>query len=355
MTAVDRLERKAYFVSDSYHQLIQTALEHYKIGCAKPIVSTPETEGKSLLQLVNNELITRMDSRLSATEMLILNHTNQSRSQALQAARQKDLAKAEQLMEKVRNTWCLDRLSAEGHLLYKSFQEAAEAYLKYCNNDFDGAWSNLSEAIKTDETLEAEYGYTIMFAHRLHLVQNLVRSEARGQKTESAIKLASQLLSYLQGNSVNLPFPVVWDTKMLANLPVEIIAITFALVTNEIAVTLANKKRHTTCKFLAIIEKYIPLEEEDSCNLYPPSLTWLRIKQALSSSNIETFLELASQFLLAGRGKAPLLWYATVIDLLEVCDEFHFPGTDLVKSEAISQAADWKYFPKHFLPLLEGK
>ena len=110
-----------------------------------------------------------------------------------------------------------------------------------------------------------------------------------------------------------------------------------------------------TFELFAIVEHYIQLEADDSFHIYPPAYAWLRIKQALLKNKIPTFLELASRFLSTGRSKTPLLWYATVIDLIEICDEFHFPNSDLVKSEVASQAVNWEYFPKQFLPLLQKK
>lgn len=350
MTIINSINELEASFGELYTQVIENALNNYKLGCVKPSTII-HRDGDKINQLISQELFTLIDSRLSVREKLLLNRVNQARSQALNVARKGDIVTAEQLMEKVRTTWDISQVSPEVNLLYKSFQEAAEAYLNYRRGDFDQAWSNITEAIITDAALETEYGYKVLFAHRLHLVQNLVRSEARGQRIRKAIKLGSQLLSYLEGKSENLPFPVCWDAHLIANLPQEVISTTFNLVTNEIALILVGKNRQEGQELWEIIINHINLEIDDGVETYPPAYCWLRMKQALFNSNLTNAIELMSQFLSAGRGKVPLLWYATVIDLVAICDELHLPNSELVKQQIANDAVHWEDFPKQFLPL----
>ncbi|BAT55577.1 unknown protein [Nostoc sp. NIES-3756] len=337
-----------------YQQILDDALANYKLGQLKSNETTPDQDSQKINQLISYELFSLIDKRLSVREKLLLNRINQERSQALNTARQGDIAKAEQLMEKVRSNWDINQVSSEVNLLYQSFQAAAEAYLDYRRGDSAQAWLHMTEAIIIDAVLETEYGYKVLFAHRLHLVQNLVRSEARGQRFKSAIELGSQLLSYLQGKPISLPFPVTWDTNLLSNLPPEVISLTFSLIVNEIALIFAGRNRQEGQELWQIIVNHINLKFDHDLEMYPSAYGWLRMKQALFNSHLSIAIEMISQFLAAGRGKTPILWYCTAIDLIGICEELHSPNAHLLKQEIVNDAALRQDFPKQLLPLLNN-
>ncbi|WP_427158662.1 hypothetical protein ACQFX9_22570 [Aliinostoc sp. HNIBRCY26] len=337
-----------------YNQLLHDALANYELGKLKHLPITPEQYGQDVNQLIGYELFNIIESRLSRKEQFLLNRINKARFQALNTARQGDLFAAEELMKTVRTSWDINQVSSEVNLLYKSFQAAAEAYLDYRRGNFEQAWSNITEAIIIDAMLETEFGYKILFAHRLHLVQNLVRSEARGQRLEKALQLGSQLLSYLQGKSENLPFPVAWDVDTIATLPPEVISITFTLVTTEIALALAGKNHQAVQELWKIIVNRIDLTVDDRPIIAPSAYGWLRMKQALFNDSLSSAIEVLSEFLRAGRGKTPLLWYAAVIDFVAISNELNLPASATVKQQISNDAVHWQDFPKLLLPLLNN-
>ncbi len=341
-------------LSRSYNRLIQKVLDSYKISCAKPIETAPEMIGEQLNQKIGQQLFTRMNISLSNTEISLLNQAVKVRYQSLNAAHSGDLITAEKIMGEARNIGGSGQLSPEGNLLYKAFQEPAEAYLDYRRGNFDKAWSRISEALATDALLETECGYKCLFAHRLHLIEILIRSEAKSSRKWRAMELAGQLLSYLQGTSDSLPFAIVWGSELVANQPLEIISTTFALVTGQIAIILAEEKCHQGRDLFAILESYLALEVDDTVHPCSPALTWLRIKQAFVRNNITDFLELASQFLAAGRGSIPVLWYATVIDTMELLRQIDCQNFHLIKQEITKDAVNWEYLPKQLLLLLDS-
>ncbi|WP_375515784.1 hypothetical protein [uncultured Nostoc sp.] len=49
---------------------------------------------------------------------------------------------------------------------------------------------------------------------------------------------------------------------------------------------------------------------------------------------------------------SPLLWYATVIDLVALCNELDLPDSKLVEQEVAKKAATWEYLPRKFYYLL---
>jgi tetratricopeptide (TPR) repeat protein len=339
-------------MSDSYTELIQTTLEHYRQGCAKPIQIVPKSSGEYFEYLLGHKLQTLIKSRLSLTDQLLIDWSTNVRSQGLVAARCGQFATAEQLFAKARTPLESSKLSPEGSLLYKSSQEPAEAYLDYRRGDFDRARTRISEALAIDAVLEEKYGYKTLFIHRLHLVHNLVRTEARCMCFDRAIELACQLLSYLEGASEVLPLPVPWGSERVAHLSPELVAVMFAQVTDEVALILAGKNRQLARDLFAVVVRYMKLQADGNCHPYPRTHAWFLVKQAFVSNDVATFLERASHFLAEGRTDIPLLWYATVIDLVTLCDELDFPDSNLVKQEVAKEAVTWEDLPQKLFPLL---
>jgi hypothetical protein len=354
MSSFNHSGKEQVFLSESENILVQKVLDSYKIGCAKPIETTPEIIGEQLNQKIGQQLFTRMKISLSNTEISLLNQAVKVRYQSLNAAHSSDLITADKLMEEARNIGSSGQLSPEGNLLYKAFQEPAEAYLDYRRGDFDKAWSRISEALETDALLETECGYKFLFAHRLHLIEILIRSEAKSTRKWKAMELAGQLLSYLQGTLDSLPFPVVWGSELVANQPLEIISATFALVTGQIAIILAEEKCHQGHDLFAILESYLPLEVDNTLHPCSQALDWLRIKRAFLNNDITDFLELTSQFLAVGRNSIPVLWYANVVDTIEIVRQTHFHNYHLVKQEIAKNAVNWEYCPKQLLFVLNS-
>ncbi|MBW4509345.1 MAG: hypothetical protein KME64_22905 [Scytonematopsis contorta HA4267-MV1] len=341
-------------LSESESILVEKVLDSYKMGCAKLINTTPEIIGEQLNKKLGEKLFERMKISLSNREISLLNQAVKVRYQSLNAARSSDLITADKLMEEARIIGSYRQLSPEGNLLYKAFQEPAEAYLDYRRGDFDKAWLRISDALATDALLETECGYKCLFAHRLHLIEILIRSEAKSTRKWRAMELAGQLLSYLQGTSESLPFPIAWGSELVANQPLEIISATFALVTGQIAIILAEEKCHQGRDLFAILDSYLTLQVDNTLHPCSQALNWLRIKRAFLNNDMTDFLELASQFLVVGRDSTPVLWYATVVDTLELLRQTNFQNYHLVKQEIAKNAVNWEFFPKQFLLVLNS-
>ena len=335
-------------MSDAYSEAIRTTLEHYRQGCAKPIQITPDSSD----YLLSHKLQTLMKSRLSLTDQLLMRRSANARFQGMIAARRGQLVPAERLFAKARAPLESDTLSPEGSLLQKSFQEPAEAYLDYRSGDFDRARTRLSKALAIDVILEEEYGYEILFIHRIHLVHNLVRIEAGCMCFERAIELACQLLGYLEGASEVLSIPGAWGSERVARLSPELIATMFVQVSDEVALILAGKKLQVARDLFAVAVCHMQLQANGNCHPYARTHAWFLVKQAFVNHDVATFLERASHFLAEGRADTPLLWYATVSDLVALCNEFNLPDSELVRREVAREAVTWEYLPQKFFPLL---
>ncbi|MFK0730076.1 MAG: hypothetical protein HEQ35_29440 [Gloeotrichia echinulata IR180] len=329
-------------------KLLQTTLDSYRQGCAKSSKITPDISQN----LAEQKLQTLIQSRLSTTDRQIITKFAYARIQGLNAVRQGDLIEAERAFKQARIPLETNKLSHEGSLLYKSLLEQSQSYLDYRQGDFDQARDRVLEAIKNDVVLEEEYGYEILFLHRIHLVHNLVRIEARNMSFKDAIKLACNILKYLQGASDNLPIPVSWGSERVTRQSPEHIAAMFGAITSEVAIILAGQKPQIAHELYAIISNDIQLETNNKSYCYRSAFSWLVVKQAFINGDFTSFLKLASDFLALGPAEIPLLWYAIIIDLLTVSDELNVPESNIIREEIEKQATTWKNLPQKFSHLL---
>jgi hypothetical protein len=335
-------------MANSYSELIRTTLQHCQQSSRKPIQKTTQNPGSSL----SRKLDTFIESRLPLTDQLLLHQCKNVLHQGLAAARRGQLMTAEQIFAQTHTLLQSNTLSTEGGLICKSYQEVAEAYLDYQRRTFDQAHTRLFEALAIDVVLEEQYGYELFYPHRLQIVLHLVRVYAQSNCFEHAIDLAGRLLSYLEGSSEVLPLPGSWNCNRVALLSPELVAAMFVQVTSEVALVLAAKNRQVAHDLFAVAAHHIKLQANGNCHLHPRAHAWFLVKQAFVSNDVANFLERASHFLAEGRANTPLLWYATVVDLVALCDEFDFPESELVKREVASNAVAWEYLPPTFCPLL---
>jgi len=335
-----------------YTTQIEITLEHYRQGCQPQITVFPKSSGEYIDELLGYFLEMQMQHNLSSMERLLLRELSQLRAQGLIATRRGDFVSAEEMFTQGRKQFESAGLSHQGSLLYKAFQEPAEAYLDYRRSDFDCARMRIIAALNSDAILEDEYGYDILFIHRIHLVLNLVRNEAQRMNFPQAIALASQLLSYLQGTSESLPLSSPWGSQRVALLPEDVFPVLVTQIIDEVAFILAGKTRQFVRELFAIITRYVQFSDENNFVALPQVNEWLLVKQAFVDDDTTTFLERASNFLAARRTDNLALWYAVVIDFLAVCEDCNFPDLPLVKQQVVSEALQNQYFPRKLLALL---
>lgn len=325
----------------SYDNLIQATLANYRQGLTKPIQTIPKSSEESY----NSRSQACIKKRLPLNDQLLIKKFNNARERGFMAARKGDLITARRAFAVARIPLQLAKLSYESSLHYQSLLNQAEAYLDYRLGDFDQARNLIYEALANDLILEDEYGYDFLLIHRIQLVHNLARIDARCLDFDQAIELTSQILSYLAQESETLPIPGLWDSKRVKRQSPKDVTAMFKQVTGEIVLILAGKDKQLASKLFAIIASRLNLQIDIDRQCYPRAYQWLLAKQAFVNKDVPKFLELASQFLAEGRSENSLLWYATVIDLVAICEEVNFQDLELVKQEIAKDATTWKYFP----------
>lgn len=336
-------------MANSYSELIRTTLEQCQQGSGKPIQLTSQNINSSFSRKAEKFI----KSRLPLTDQLLIQRCGIARNQGVVAARCGQLVTAEQLFAEARALFQSNTLSTEGSLIYKSFQETAEAYLDYRRGAFDRARTRILEALAIDMVLEEEYGYELLaYAHRLELAGHLVRIDARWMRFDRAIDLAGQLMGYLVGASEVLPIQGLWGSERVALLPSELVAFWFLQVTDVVALVLAGKNRQVARDLFAVATRHMHLQTNGNCHRHPRVHAWFLLKEAFIGNDVDTFLERASHFLAEGRADIPILWYAAVVDLVALCDELNLLDFELVRREITRDAVTWEDLPKPFFPLL---
>ncbi|MGD1913928.1 MAG: hypothetical protein ACFB2X_24740 [Rivularia sp. (in: cyanobacteria)] len=324
-------------------------LKQYRIGRVKPLELNLQKYGDSF----THPLFTKIESRLSYFEWSHFLQLGNIRENALTAVRRGEFDTAERLFTEARVPLKSKLLSFECKLLHETFLEQAQAYLDYCKGNFEAVYSRMFDAISIDMILEQEYNYDIMVIHRIQLLQNLMRTEARSGCLERAMEIASTLLGYLQGTIKNLCLFDSCGRESLNYQPKEVLADTFAAITSEIALILAGKEAQSANHLLAIALENLQLPFANNSCVHQQSYEWIVLKQAIVNYNTVSFLEKTAGFLALGRGGTPLLWYATVIDLLAVCKRFDFVSTKLIVQEVRQDAEKWELCSKRLLALID--
>jgi hypothetical protein len=333
----------------TYSELIQTAFKNYQQGSRHPVQESPGNLDSSVSYI----LLKQMKSRLPVTDILLLYWCQDALYQALATARRGQLQIAIQLFKKALAPLQSDTLSTEGNLICRSYHEVAEAYLNYRQGDFNQARNRLFEGLSIDVLLEEKYGYKLFCLHRLQIALHIVRIEVRSQCLEQFINLACQLLNYLEGTLEVLSLPGSWESNLFKEvLSPELAAAFFAQTSEQVALALAGKNSDIAHDLFTMISHRIQIQGSSDKHYHSSSHAWFDLKQAFVNKDISTFLEKASHFLAEGRSNTPLLWYATVVDLVTVCDDLNLQESESIKREIASDAVNWKYLPKSFLPLL---
>lgn len=333
-------------VANCYNRFFEHMLKSYQVGLKKsdknPFIDTFYSDWQIFIE-----------TQLPVTDKLTFNRLNAIRTQGINAARAGDFVTAEKCLSSVHSRLLVDRISDQGSLIYKSLLKAAESYLDYKYGNFEEAREQTFEALKIYEHLEEEYKYEIIFLRRLQLVCNLVRLEGRSMNYERAIELACHLLNYLQGNSDVISIPGSWGYEPIARQSPKLISATYALIVGEIAEIFAGKQDQHQKDLFAIIAAELKLQNDDSQQCHRRAYSWLFVKQAFINKNIPEFLEMSSCWLSEGRADTPLLWYAIVIDWIDLLDRLNLPKKELFRQKIIEDANTWQNCPPHFLSLLD--
>jgi tetratricopeptide (TPR) repeat protein len=178
-----------------------------------------------------NRIIEEHMERLPIAERLLAAWSRNRSFDGLAAARNGDLATADQLLTEAMGAFRRLDVCAISGALARSAYWASRAYLFYRRNQFDDAQEALYQANSADLRL-IEHGISIMHVHRVQLVQNLARIEIRRGNGVLAAAYTRRLLDHLDGKPIpELPLAGPWHSSLLDPCPIELVAAMIAQAT----------------------------------------------------------------------------------------------------------------------------
>ena len=125
-----------------------------------------------------------------------------------------------------------------GRLCVESFLSAQSAYFVYTQRRYQDASALLARAFANDLRLETEHDFHILVMHRIQLLNNLMRIEARRRNWGETLVLGGVLLGYLEDpsevaiRSLAPPWNQGWIDSLEA-IPTELVRATHAQVARE--------------------------------------------------------------------------------------------------------------------------
>ena len=237
------------------------------------------------------------------------------------------------------------RLLEDSRLACLAQLNAAEAYLDYCCGDYQQASERLREAVECDSILETRFGYGIIFAHRLHLLNNLIRVKGLAGELPYALQLARDILSYLSGISDSVP--AFWEGRFRDKLfsPVRAFSVSqlFSEVTLLLSITEFDAARTAGSTFFN--DERLA---EASAQWAPQLQGWFALKKLFYGGAATGYLRSCCRFVANGSREGSLLWHAAFMDASGVAEILFPPEGAQFRREVLAGFAQAPYVSKFF-------
>lgn len=264
------------------------------------------------LSASDDQLKELLAARCTRGELLHYDRFKQQRREGLKAAREdrfsaarSDLNSARRSLRKIDTT--------EVRLVGASSYLAALAYLQYRQSKPAQARRLVEHALAIDVRLENEFALGIMYAHRIQLVHNLVRVEARFGTARGAIDLGVALLEQLEGRIDASPTSHPWDHCDHRKVDATQRRLLFNLTISDIALLQLQAGPQLAAEASGIYQRHLAHCSKEQRKLFADGHVWLTLRANLESYTIPESLNLASEYLERGARDVPILWYETAM------------------------------------------
>lgn len=260
---------------------------------------------------LNEELLAYVYGRLPATDHASLARLGGAREQALSLSRAGKQEEAEATMKLARFLLSVAGFSPLGRAAADTLHHAAEAYLSYRRGDFADANARMAASVAATDRLADAWGESLFTtARRVHLLHNQMKVEARRGARREAVTLGAGVLAHLAGCSSHPGIPTLARPASALD-PVIAIGLcdTVAATVAEALVGIADAEAK---ELLGLFAGVVPHGAATEARAWG----WLPVKSASLADDPRGFLEAAAPFLRAGRGRAPVLWYAVTLDVV---------------------------------------
>jgi hypothetical protein len=230
-----------------------------------------------------------------------------------------DVANGEKLLDDARKI-CLDaKLSNEALSAAETFQTAAEAYIQYKKKAYHKAITSLINSLEFCRVLNNEYGYS-MEMRRVHLARNIVRVESSSNNLGEAMKLASSMVRYLEGDDEFWPFckTQLWTKGNSLTSQEKWCCIDEILM--EISLLL-NKPKTVSKELLRISEPYLFKRNINNDSEFLRVNAWLAAMHAYVEDNVGVFLDNVAIFFSEGSDYMQQAWQEILLSFVKTCKE----------------------------------
>lgn len=214
---------------------------------------------------------------------------------------------------------CADAgLSRQTLLSAESYQYSAEAYLQYRMGDYDLAEASLLQSIVLCQVLHDEFDYPVE-VRRIHLVRNIVRVKTRAGDEEAALRMASLLVGYLEGDQAQWPLQESSMAKEPDSLLSEERWGLMDQVLGEIAL-LIMRRRASSLQLVSGPAGWL-FTDTGRVGEHARVHAWLVARRASLDGDAARFLTHGTAFFGEGRGQLRQAWQELTRDLIEFCRE----------------------------------
>jgi hypothetical protein len=273
------------------------------------------------------QLLLQMVIGLSAPEIALLLRAACAREKGLALVRAGDTESGARCIREARDICSIGGLSREATLLAKSFQTAAEAYLQYRKAKYAYAHASLMEAVNACQILRSEYGYNVE-VRRVHLARNLVRVKTAGGEQKEAMRIASILVGYVEGNHEIWPIPQEHLHASPGVLASEDRWFLLDQILGEIALLL-TRRNPISRQVISVNYSLLFGDGMTPRGEFSRVSTWLVAYRASVGGDMEGFLNHAFTFFSEGPGQLPLAWRALNSEFVDLCKDIaleHMPS-----------------------------
>ena len=312
----------------------------YRAGRLIPRETSTETNRREFLASMEHLAA----SRLSRRELLFVSRCKGYCDEARHAADHNEITVACRSISAAQMFADSLQISPEARLLCRSEIVPAEAYLDELWGDLHSAWEKVLESARIDQELEEHYSYHGTHAHRLHLLNRLVRLEAAISGLLPAMKLARVVLQYQSGKRCQMPFPGAWGHEYTRHLPPGLLRFFTVQLVMEIAGIVAEA--HPT-QLRPAIEMILDSDALEQGEVFWTSYVrrWMELK-VLATGNPTPYLTHCADYLAWPALRVAALWDTTALDAALTCKSLQPEQSVPFIQEVLRDLGNAHYFPR---------
>lgn len=322
---------------------LQQIFQSYLVGQIKPIA-----KNKNVDAIIDKQQQMIMMAHLPLEDLITIKQIMDADKAILAASFKNNIIDAKQAYITANEVIKISKLNDESSLVIKNKFNAAKGYFDYRQRNYVSARANLHISLEACMALINKYGYNFLEGRQIHLACNIVKIEACSGNYEKAIKIACYLISNMNGIYNSSLYKDIDLLKSVQHLSFENRYLLFTQVFGEVAKLLAARSDNESNKLVTLAANFIENDNLSSDKQFDREYTWFKNKQLLAQEKIEQFLEESSKFIAKGRGSCRLLWHATVLDVLKICQTIDSEISIKLQQQIKEDFAKYPYLPSVF-------